>query len=1063
MVYRFYNFDLQEFLEKFELGLKDGYMEESLLRNIESNKIKIFNTFINNPNTRFIKVYVSKLWNICRMLNYTRNIKDTDNNYYLLRLKDFLCDLFILIFSISVNEISLHDVFNMIQIVTEVGQSWMKLEIRMSSEGWVRKIENLMRYLITKINEIEILISLEKKFYINLMEYLSFYIEFFLHSNSQFNNGKKLGEFLPSAKNTFALKENHCEEILKIIILIKNIKFIENDNSTRNAITNFLNALKNIHLAMKCGETSQTHSENIQNVLMICQGFDSLKFKILLPFDLISEFYKFYIQILQNCGSLNEAENVLKNLFELVPPNSKEEVECYLMNLEITANFFPNLESITKITDLIEILFEHREFNLNYFEEILSIVTNHKMFDLFLDSFLTKIKHTKSLKIGTGISQFSYDNVKNHKNLPFLFVFILFKSKLICSNNFQLLPQTFYEILKTFSECLLENYSDNSYNEEHMAIIPSLLKNIVILFLKIEKTNENFSSYFLLEIIKKIKSDAEYQFVKLSLELYIEKRDFIKLKTIIQELEEKKFKRSFYFYSQIILLISEGNRWNAHNRLNILCLNLNSTEDFHVIFYVKLFDFILNSNFQDLSLISLILQNFATKFFILLKEGDCEKLKFEDLSKNKILSFFEILNEIFSFISKLSNFSSQIILFVDLMNVVGNFLEFKVIDENSKFLVQDITAVVDLINILLNLKSSTNISMRFEDYPEFILISCVKLFNFIFTNFFIFSTDFFKIEDVKMNEQIKNICDLFELYKNLSIFYFSYEFTNIKDQDDTEHQENQSLEMEHDLSVVLPIDNELNQSTYKKRKFLYLQEVHEKYSKNFLDAKMILLNKFSKNIEYTSLIEEKIESFINNTKSIDELLQIQIMTKLANEETIEEYVLGLISEKIENKKFLFVINSILFQNGLKNLSRKFIKKILNTLLYSFQELVNKFYSIEEVCMLFKDYININDDVIVKITYLKEFSTFIIKLIGKTDEILINDNIEWILYKIFGILEENYQQNQANIASSSYRFNKNDKEFLILKSIFDEISSIHLKNKSFVLCNLIDIIMKKLII
>jgi hypothetical protein len=127
---------------------------------------------------KYIKAYVHKVWNICKMLNFTRNIKDTDNNYYLLRLKDFTCDLFITVFSSNnLADITLNDVFNLLHIVVDVGTNFLNLKINHSNEGWIKHIDNLMKYITGKIAEIESLIQIEKKFYSIFFDYLNFYLE----------------------------------------------------------------------------------------------------------------------------------------------------------------------------------------------------------------------------------------------------------------------------------------------------------------------------------------------------------------------------------------------------------------------------------------------------------------------------------------------------------------------------------------------------------------------------------------------------------------------------------------------------------------------------------------------------------------------------------------------------------------------------------------------------------------------------------------------------------------------------------------------------------------------
>src|SRR5690606_6678164 len=150
------------------------------------------------------------------------------------------------------------------------------------------------------------------------------------------------------------------------------------------------------------------------------------------------------------------------------------------------------------------------------------------------------------------------------------------------------------------------------------------------------------------------------------------------------------------------------------------------------------------------------------------------------------------------------------------------------------------------------------------------------------------------------------------------------------------------------------------------------------------------------------------------------------------------------STYIENKKFLFVINSILYQNGMKLLATKFLGLIINTL-FENTNLVGRVYTFEEIFTLYKDFITLNDN---KITILKDFSTFLLKMANKVEEIIYIENIEWILYKLYIILEH----------SKSLT----DKDQFLLKSIYNEfdINFRKYKNKSFVLINLFEILSKK---
>ena len=123
---------------------------------------------------------------------------------------------------------------------------------------------------------------------------------------------------------------------------------------------------------------------------------------------------------------------------------------------------------------------------------------------------------------------------------------------------------------------------ENSNNYEYL--LPSLLHNIVTLFLKYDPNNDGFGNYYLVEIIKKTK-ETHYTFWKdflsLSIEIYIEKKDHNKLKAVLSELEiyyednPTIPKSCLYFYAKIILIISEGNKWNAVNKIQQLCLQMN--------------------------------------------------------------------------------------------------------------------------------------------------------------------------------------------------------------------------------------------------------------------------------------------------------------------------------------------------------------------------------------------------------------------------------------------------------------------------------------------------------
>ena len=141
------------------------------------------------------------------------------------------------------------------------------------------------------------------------MDYLNFYLEIYMIKfyslvNTGNNNDSNLNRQISHNLSNFV---NH-EEIIKLILLIKNIKFLENENSTRNLILKLVNFLKLYFSEVCIGGNSQ------EIITTLCECFESIRHINLLPSDLISEFYKFYIQILISSGKVQTAEIILKHL-----------------------------------------------------------------------------------------------------------------------------------------------------------------------------------------------------------------------------------------------------------------------------------------------------------------------------------------------------------------------------------------------------------------------------------------------------------------------------------------------------------------------------------------------------------------------------------------------------------------------------------------------------------------------------------------------------------------------------------------------------------------------------
>ena len=128
--------------------------------------------------------------------------------------------------------------------------------------------------------------------------------------------------------------------------------------------------------------------------------------------------------------------------------------------------------------------------------------------------------------------------------------------------------------------------------------------------------------------------------------------------------------------------------------------------------------------------------------------------------------------------------------------------------------------------------------------------------------------------------------------------------------------------------------------------------------------------------------------------------------------------------------------------------------MINIIINNFGELFNKIYSIEEICNLFKDYVSSTDeyDIPTKIKILKQFQTCLLKFFSKINpnDMVLSNNIEWIYYKVYKLLESNST------------LDKTSQDYMMLKSIFEELNYLKLENKSLITEALTDLIMNKII-
>ena len=146
-----------------------------------------------NPQTiKFIRSYVMRVYNDCSLLSFGRGMKDTDNNYYLLRTKDFLVDLFFCVFSAknmeNIEQLNIQDVFILLHLVTEVGKNWLGIKNYDNRTDLAKKIECILNYLKIKPNDMCTFVNQDLEYYNYLIDYFDFYLDKFVKNNNNNNN-----------------------------------------------------------------------------------------------------------------------------------------------------------------------------------------------------------------------------------------------------------------------------------------------------------------------------------------------------------------------------------------------------------------------------------------------------------------------------------------------------------------------------------------------------------------------------------------------------------------------------------------------------------------------------------------------------------------------------------------------------------------------------------------------------------------------------------------------------------------------------------------------------------
>ena len=335
-----------------------------------------------NPQTvKFIRSYVMRVYNDCSLLSFGRGMKNVDNNYYLLRIKDFLLDLFFCIFSAknmeNIEQINIQDVFILIHLITEVGKNWLEIKNYDNRNDLVKKIECILNYLKIKPSDMCTFVNQDLEYYNYLIDYFDFYLEKFVKDNLNENNNvnvnvdniqEKKEEIntdvdidIPPLKqeeenNIFIKndkKETNNETKSKKISNINNSMInnkenkILNNNSTLEEkvhnISEILFLLNNINFRTQHEKTkhliltiikiiNDIGEEDIKKQTEILEQFYSLKYKENLNKKILNEIQILYINALIQENNFDEADEVIKSCLKNILPNTREEEIYFLFN-----------------------------------------------------------------------------------------------------------------------------------------------------------------------------------------------------------------------------------------------------------------------------------------------------------------------------------------------------------------------------------------------------------------------------------------------------------------------------------------------------------------------------------------------------------------------------------------------------------------------------------------------------------------------------------------------------------------------------------------------------------
>ncbi len=476
---------------------------------------------------------------------------------------------------------------------------------------------------------------------------------------------------IKSHKFPFIKSENQKEINNQTITEIK----LENQNQNKNE--KFIKNDEFFFLLYKIFHHSEFNLAHLEDIL-----------KIISTYEISDEFFNCFIEQI----NINPQKNHIKIANSNKVNLSQEALINYpILNFLFVYNFFNS--------NLFKEFFEE----LDFLKENLPSSHNNNNNDYY-----SSIRNNINKNISNSICnnyKLSFINNKFNNAKEESLNFINNKSSSYENHIFSL-----FEVLKICSSCLLDAYSNNLYSESAIiSLIPNFLKNIVIMLLKIESESDKFLNYFIFEIMKKIKNS---DFLELAIEVYMEKKDFIKLSNLVNsECYSKDEELTAYvIYAQLICILNDGYKWNLNNILNKKCILLAQKPDFHIYYYIKLIQFAIKKKI-DLSIGLTVINQFSLVYIDLIKNNGFEKIVFNNFTfvkknlenKSNLLLYDKITNldnaSSFVFTNKNKNLSQNLISLDD--DQITNNLSKKKLLKTANYFIDKNENNILILDILL--------------------------------------------------------------------------------------------------------------------------------------------------------------------------------------------------------------------------------------------------------------------------------------------------------------------------------------------------------------------------